>query len=357
MADLTPAPLPAAPPAEPAAAAEGYRPLSLLALVGFVLAALFAASVLVGGLAAFAARYPKFAVVLAAAAAAGGWSAAAARRRSGATVLVWAAIGLGLAITLVGLGSLVAFSGTSPWLLPDAIWLLVAAALLTCWLALSRIAAAEGTLGGASLAKWGVGLTLFFALNYGAYRLSTTFAVRSQARFCTDTFLDLLRHGEPQAAFLYTVPTNRRPQGGDLRRIIEVEHNVGGAAGRGAYSLFSNASFVQQLMLAGKEAKLEPVGFSTTFEKRAYYSTVTYKVTTPLASFVLDVTAVGQEGAEGAAIRRQWHVEMGQSGIHTNSEVLTSEGELMKAADGPTRLLVRDWVALAGGTTPTEPIC
>src|SRR3569623_2718429 len=112
MADLTREP---ALTATTEVASEGYRPLSLMALVGFLLSLLFVACVLVGGLAAFGARHSNWLVVWLVVALVGGWVAALAMTRP-----VLGTVGLAVAglTTLVGLFGLVTCSATSPWLLP-----------------------------------------------------------------------------------------------------------------------------------------------------------------------------------------------------------------------------------------------
>jgi hypothetical protein len=340
MADLTQDP---ASTAAPAGASEGYRPLSLLALVGFLLALLFVASVLVGGLAAFAARYPRWLVIAIVAALVGGWLTGLSRKHG-----VAGPIGLALAgmATLLGMGGLVAFSGTSPWLLPWPVWLLVGVALLTCWLASSRIAASEGTLGGAALARWGIGLTLFFTLNYGAYLLSSIYAVRSQARECTDEFIDLLQKGKVLDAFVRTLPARSRPSGGDLRREVEVKSNVPSGPTGGAYSAFTHSTVVRLVQMFGEDAKYEKIGINEEYEKGGYQVRVTYRATTSMGIADFDVFAFGEESSDGAAVRRQWHIKMGPASLEAIAKnlFLIDEGQAMFAAIASTKYMAEQWL-------------
>ena len=275
MADLTQEPSStAAADREPPGESEGYRPLSLLALGGFLLSLLFAGSVLMGGIVAFAVRYPRWLVVAIVATAVGGWLSALSRKRNMVGTVCLALAGLA---TLVGLGSLVAFSGTSPWLLPWPIWILVGVALAVCWLARSRIVASEGTLGGSALAGWGIGMTLFFALNYGAYSLSSTYAVRSQGRDTTDEFVELLKQGKTFEAFILTKPPRSRPSGGDLRRIVEVESNAPTPPAGGAYTAFTHHPTVRMLQMSGREATIEKLGVHEVYERNGFQVNSAYR--------------------------------------------------------------------------------
>ena len=323
-------------------ASEGYRPLSLLALVGFVLALSFAGSVLVGGLAAFAARYPSYLVVLSVVAVVGGWLAGLALKRN-----LLGTIGLVLAglATLLGLGSLVAFSGTSPWLLDWSFGLLVAAALLTCWLARSRIAASEGTLGGSALAGWGIGLTVFFALNYSAYYLSSVYAVRSQGRQAADEFVELLRQGKVLDAFVRTKRARERPSGADIRRTVELESKASNGPAGGTYSDFLNHTLVRMFENFGEDAVYEKIGISEVYEKEVYEVKVTYRATTKMGVADFDLFAIGEGSLDGATVRRQWHIETrGGSQEMRKSLAETDEGLGFFMAVSATRPLASQWL-------------
>src|SRR5438094_859508 len=80
------------------------------------------------------------------------------------------------------------------------------AAVLCCWIARGQIQRSEGTLSGSALAGWGIGLTLVFGLNYLAYYASTTFAIRQQAREFTREWLEMLKQGKVDEAFLRMIP-------------------------------------------------------------------------------------------------------------------------------------------------------
>ena len=345
MADLTQDP---ASTATTDGASEGYRPLSLMALVGFVLALLFVASVLVGGLVAFGGQHPRWLVVWLVVALVGGWLVALSLKRP-----VLATVGLALAglTTLVGLFGLVTCSATSPWLLPWPIWLLVGAALLMCWLASSRIAASEGTLGGAALARWGVGLVLFFTLNYGAYYLSSIYAVRAQGRECTDEFLELVKASDKEPSKLYEAFARSMTHGArhrvtDLRRAVEVESNAGQGITGGAYSTFVLNTTVRLVQLFGEEAKYEKIGTAEEHDKGGYRVRVTYRATGKLGVVDFDLFAFGEESTDGAVVRRQWHIEVLPVPLEAmaNSFRMTDEGKAMIVSISSSKILAQQWL-------------
>src|SRR5262245_43288299 len=133
------------PPAE-----ESYRALSLLALAGFGLGAVYALSLIVLALVSFFARKPLF------------------------------------------------LSGLS--------FLVPVLAVVLCVLASVRIRRSEGTLAGASLVHWGLVLSLLVGLGYGAYRAGMYFAIKQQAQRFTERWLELLREGDMARAGLGLVP-------------------------------------------------------------------------------------------------------------------------------------------------------
>jgi len=314
---------------------EVYRPLSLLAVVGCALAVLYAFLVLVGGLLTVGTASPRLLASLLILAPLGGLLAALlVRERRTSRVWLFAAYGLLGMVMLLGLGGLLAYAGTRPWLLHSMTWLLVATALLLSWLALTQIRASEDTLGGAELARWGIKLSLFFGLIYGAYRVSNTFAIYRQAGAAAEEFLELLKNGEMEQAFIRTLPVTRRPPGwqsrgvlvgtdqgaavsSDLTQRLQVEHNVvRNPSEPGSFSSFRMSAPALLILMANKDVKWEQTASTSTFERGAYKVALTYHVTTPLATFDLTVTTEGQEETtEAGGRRRYWNVVLDETGF------------------------------------------
>ncbi len=308
----------ALPPAD-VVSEEPYRALSLLALTGFVLAALYAFLVLLGGLVPLLGTYPRAMLILAIVAPLAGAQTALLRgQRNAAAVAAHAGLALvGLAAVL-GVGGLLMYSGSSPWLVLQGWgWGLVGAAVFLCWLARTRIAASEGTLSGGALASLGLGLGLFFGLVYGAYWMANSFATSGQARARADEYLETLSNrDDPDAvvkAFFITQPEERRPKS-NLRHEAEAVHNTSmdpRGAQPGPFSRFAQQRYVRLLRLPGTTYQFERVERKE-FERNGYRVELIYKVNAPSGEFEVSIGTVGVDSAEGAARRRKWHVDVGQ---------------------------------------------
>jgi hypothetical protein len=340
-----------APAAPDAGADEPYRPLSLMAIFGFTMAVVYAALVLLGGLAPLAARYPKLFVGLAVLAPLAGVLVAIRRKkRSAAQIATYAGWSLGGLATVFGLGGLVAFSGSNPWLLLEGSgWILVLAAVLLCWLARSRIASSEGTLGGTALATWGLAVGLFFGLNYAAYLASNVFAIRGQARQCAEEFLKLIpNEADPDAlvqAYSRTLSASSRPKS-ELRSAIEIQHNIPrdarGSNAAGMFSTFCQQPFVLLMRMGQPTIKFDRIE-RTIFKRGGYEVDLVYKIDTVMGSFEMQIGTTGQEVTDATGTRRQWHVDVMRTlmvGTRTN----TPAGDKFEKASYFARQSANEWV-------------
>jgi hypothetical protein len=255
-------------PSEP----EPYRPLSVLALIGFVLGGLYALLILVGGLVALFQR--------------------------------------------------------QPWLLPVWVFVVPLGAALLSWLARTRIRDSEGTLGGFALTRWGIGLSLVCGLLYGAYYLATYFAVRQQASAMGDQFVQLLQKGDLDQAFLLTrPPLERQDAQKDPRSALEIMHNIPGKSDMGPFSSFKQAEWVRFLQASSAEVRVRPQGVTTWSHDRSGYTvTLQYHVETTMASFDLQVMVLGKEMRGGSLKGRQWYISAENTGIATDSKHMTEQG-------------------------------
>src|SRR5207249_40465 len=113
------------------------------------------------------------------------------------------------------------------WLFKESLGVLVVGTGLGVF-ALWQIRNAEGTRAGATLARWALWLSVLFGLGYPAYHVATFFAVTQQPQAFLVAyeeepadgegegqsrkpgFLDLLRRGQVNAAFLLTKPVEDR---------------------------------------------------------------------------------------------------------------------------------------------------
>lgn len=329
---------------------EVYRPLSLLALFGFSLAVLYSFLVLLGGLVPIATRYPRlFILLLIAAPLLGAQVALLGRRRNFGSIASHAGLGVVVLAVILGLGGLVAYSSSSPWLALEGVgWLLLMAAVLSCWMARSRIASAEGTLAGASLANWGLALSLFFGLNYGAYLASNSFATHGQARAVADEFIRLIQDtDDPDSllkAFVLTLPAAQRPAS-DLRRSVEIEHNVtvdGTGRTGGSFSTFCNSGFVH-LLRAGPSRVSFARSEGSTFERGGYEVNLVYSIDNLLGTAELKVATFGQESPGNPGTGRQWQIQPNQTNIISGARN-SAEGRGYEESMTIAREQVTEWI-------------
>lgn len=356
---ITAAPIPGADLAAPGGERiESYRPLSLLAILGFLIGLFYAVLVVLGGLAGFVLRYPRLVGLLTGGAVAIGLVVALVRQRRGAAQMaVHAGAALLVVLTILGLGSLMAFTSSNPWQWPASLWPVPLAGIVVSWIAASRIRASENTLSGAPLARWGLGLSLCFGILYSAYLLSNNVAVSNQASVCAEEFLDLIRQGDVPQAFLRTLPPRSRPAPGtDIRRILEVEHNVprGITDGSGAYATFTRVNFVELIRLGGPEATWAQANVDTPeFDRGTYRVGLTYDVTSPFGRFSVRIATVGQEAAdEAGGVRRKWHVDQNGTSLLRFAEI-TPERKRYDLAKHYANEVVRTWLTMvrAGNTS------
>jgi hypothetical protein len=334
-------PLPGLPVGE---GAEPYRPLSLLAVAGFLLAVFYAVWVTLGGLAVFAQHHAtllKLLLVLVPLGAILGAAMAGLREPSQIAAFTGKVVACGAVI--VGLGSLAAYSTSNPWLLPQAMWGELLAAALVCWVARKLILVSENTLGGLSLTSWGLWLCVSFGLAYSAYFAANDIAVKIQARACAKDFLEQLKKGDQIQAFIRTLPVGGRPQAaGDLGNIIELQYNspAPGSRDTGMFSIFCRNDLVRMVILGGEATTCELGSVDWEFGKEAYEVRMTYKVIGPAGTFPAHVTAVGT--ATAGSGRRQWRIELGQTGLSV-MEPSTDEGKALLVTGAVAQAFAREW--------------
>src|SRR5262245_7865078 len=209
------------PPDPTAPAEQSYRSLSVLALVGFGLAALYAAIVLFMGAYAFISGKPLLL---------SGWS---------------------MLVPVVAVG--------------------------LCLVAGWQIRRSEGTLAGDQLASWGWKLGVFVGLGYWAYNAAVYFAVRQQAEAFAKDWLELLSRGQLDRAARRTLPPaqsqNMREDDPELGAKVDlrVGRAVGAEPGVGFRQSMSQIPFVRNLLQAGEGVEIETHGVRDwTYEQGGY---------------------------------------------------------------------------------------
>lgn len=265
-------------------------------------------------------------------------------------ISLMAIVGFGLAIAyslVVGGGSLIAFLSGKPWLLSGWTVIFPVAAVLVCWYARQGIFASEGTLGGAKLAGWGMGLCIGFALCYWAYYAATYLAVRQQAAaFVEGQYLKKLMEGKIEEAFLLTLPPPRpNPDPAALRGLLEVNYNTPrNPYTVGPYSKFAQHEYVRLMQLVGDQTKFRQLSAATpTFEKGGIQVPLTYRVDTPVVSFDMLILASGGDSKSKETPGRQWHIVNEQTGVQKESRVPTDEGRELFQSEAAARSFVQTW--------------
>jgi hypothetical protein len=202
-----------------------YRPVSVLAVSGFVLAVLYAVFILVTGAYTFFTSSPL----------------------------------TGLSWTLV---------------LP-----LAAAALsLAGWW---QVRHSEGTRVGLAPARWGMALSLLFGLGYWAYSFANELALRMEAQRFALKWFDKIREEDYNAAFLMTLEPQKReglrpndPE--DMKRFT-----MPGESGTSQLDAFEQQRLVRLLRQGGSSSQVEPLGVrSWEYDRGSYKVEQAYRIHT-----------------------------------------------------------------------------
>jgi hypothetical protein len=234
-----------------------------------------------------------------------------------------AIIGLGLAVLHAGvilMMATAAFFNRSPFLLSFAWILWPLAALAVCWVARTQIQTSEGTRSGIELTTWGIGLSLGVGLLYWAYYTATVLAVRTQACETAEQWLALIRdsQGDPAAAkleqaFALTLPPGTlRVDSPEFRSQLENGFNnppPDAPSPQGAFTSFCQQDYVRFIQEGGPQTRwaLQQIEeWSST--GTGYRVRMRYRVQTPAAAFDLVVVADGV-WPPGAS-RRQWYIRL-----------------------------------------------
>jgi hypothetical protein len=266
-----------------------YRPLSVLALASFVIAAVYAAAVLVLGLVAFFSRSP---LVLNA-------------------------------------------------------WTLVFPVLAGVLAVLARLAInrSEGTRTGAALAKWGGRLSLVFGLVYLAYYLGAYLAVSIQADNFTRAWFDKVREGKINAAFLDTVePLVRLTDNPDDNGRMLVRYGQPSEDGRKpALVTFQENELVRLLRQGGPDLQVKSEGVKNwEYKNGGYELRQTYRLTTPEGKFEVRLPVRSQESKDFDG--RRWSILWKEAGVDQGSAELTELGQAVQQWTHLARGYAADWL-------------
>lgn len=290
-----PAAFPVGPPETTAPTEQGYRSLSLVALIGFGVAAVYAAIVLLLGLVAL---------------------------RSGKLLLL----------------------GSWAWLVP----LLTAA---VCLVARLRIVRSEGTLAGAALARWGLLLSLFVGLSCGAYSAAIRWALYQQAESFAQEWLDLIAQGQLDRALFRTLPPVQRANiSEDDKKLLEkfAPRVQGGEGGDPASMLnrFTQMPLMQLMAQGGKDCTITSRGVRELKPEGGGFKVVlSFQIATPESSADVLVTVHGSEATHGEFVGRQWQVMLQESGVdpQAGGSRLTPVGEKARRLTASAHGFLQEW--------------
>jgi hypothetical protein len=264
MNKFTPAPPVSSPPTEPV----GYRPFAPLAVISIVAAAAFAVILVVWGIVCF-------------------WYGA-------------------------------------PLVLPLFVLLLPIGAAFLSLVARRQIQNAEGTRSGAALAASAWWISLLFGVSYIALYLGTYLAVWWQAERFTDTWIDHVRNGRLEEAFLLTrSPIDRKDENAKEVNRLWMRFGRGQKDElSGPLPRFMESEIVRVIQTPG--AKIENTGTRRwDYEQRSYYVDQSYRVTTDEGTFGLLLTVQSMQTKEIKG--RQWQLRWKGDGDF-ESKTLTERG-------------------------------
>jgi hypothetical protein len=215
------------------------------------------------------------------------------------------------------------FLKREPIYLPTWMLVLPATAAILGYLALRQIRASEGTRAGVLLARWGLWLAVLSGLGSATFSFFTGLAIRQQSddfltrgfesreRDPNPGFFTLLKRGEVNAAFLLTVPPNKRqanPQNDrEMEKLFDVPENH--QLPEGKLTRFRDADFVRLLQQPyDPPLQMQALGVkSWEYVDRGYRVERTYRLTTPEGEFDLVLT-VQSSDSDVAGEGRKWTV-------------------------------------------------
>jgi hypothetical protein len=237
-----------------------YKPLSLMAVAGFLLAAAYVLIIAIGGVASFFKSEPFFL---------GGWSIA---------------LPIGGAV----------LSGLALW----------------------QILSSEGTRAGAGLAKWGLGICVVTCLGYLTYQEFTGLAIVQQAnRFLMEKdeqsgFFPRLQGNEADVFTAFALSLDVADRGAANPRELETLDMPLGNSAKGRFTLFLENPLVHLVRFSRPTpAKIEPLAVRTwTYEEGAYRIVRTYRIETAEGVFNVSMMVSSIE-PNAAGEKRRWKVE------------------------------------------------
>ncbi len=257
----------------------------------------------------------------------------------------------GLFVLFLLLQILMGFSSRSTVLMPLWLEFLPALGVVLSFLGMRSIRTSGGTLAGMRIAKVGLWLSLVAGLGYGSYYGATYLAVRQQADTAVQIWVEKLRQGKLNEAYLLTqAPNDRRGVNPDDERTMENRFNAspkgppGSAPKAGMLDMFRDNELIYMLRQGGKDTKAVPLGVRTWDENGgAHTIRRVYGIETPEGSFALQIVALGQDDPSSPDKSRAWKIGFMESSVEKETLRKNLLGQRLDSLRAQAVKFVMDW--------------
>lgn len=250
-------------------------------------------------------------------------------------------------VLIIIFGLLALVSGTP---LALGLWVMgfpISAAILSL-LGRQQIRQSEGTRTGMGMASWGWWLSLIFGLGYLAFHGGTYLAVWWQAEEQGKKFFAQLQEGKIIEAFNdHLVSPTQRLMTPDVRKMM-LRYGMPGEKGqKGPLVQFQEHDIVRIVHQGGPDAVIQPLGVSEwDYVQNGYTVKETYRVTTNEGVFDILLTLRSATNENTGA--RDWAVIWNEQAARIVEEHLTDQGKALRQWRGMARSFANSWLMKRG---------
>jgi hypothetical protein len=255
-----------------------------------------------------------------------------------------ALIGAALYAALVALLTVASLFSNTPLFV--GIWTLIFPALTLSLglIAKGQIRRSEGTLGGLALTSWAWWLSVLFGLGFAAFYGGTCLAVCWQAEDFVQKWFDKIRKGEIREAFVDTQnPTERKfDKPGDPEYMFNRYTLRAIGVGKGNMTGFQESEVVRIIEQGGPTMTIQSQGIKDWgYEKGGYKVQENYRIITPEGIFTLQMVVRSTDSKE--LEDRQWRVAF--ENVHFLEPTIYYEmGAALKQAAEQARTFASEWL-------------
>ena len=168
------------------------------------------------------------------------------------------------------------------------------AGLILAVIGRSHVRNSEGTRTGMRLANGAWWVCVLGGVGFGSYMYANELTLENESGRFAEQFLEELKAGRMQNAFLYLVPPDERQKADptDESAVFEAAYLASG------FSLFKNHELVRLMVRNGNATQIEHVGVAEVGQiSSGFQATHLYRVTCPEGVFGLKVRTVAAEAA------------------------------------------------------------